>query len=90
MTSILRPCGPAPPAAIYSDVASAFAAFQAHTKANGYALRQRDSRLFRTLFVCDRAGKYNARGKQKDIHSSKRRQNTGSKKYECPMRVALV
>ena len=47
-------------------------------------------KLFRVLFVCDRAGKYDSRGKQKDIHSSRRRQNTSSKRCDCPIRVTLV
>ena len=55
MTSISQPCGPAPPAAIYSDIATGFAACQAHAKANGYALKQQDTKPFRALFVWDRA-----------------------------------
>ena len=87
---ISQPCGPAPPAAVYCDIPTGFTALQAHAKANGYALRQRDVKPFRVLYICDRAGKYDSRGKHKDIDSSKKRPNTGSKKCGCQMRVTLI
>ncbi|CZT47497.1 uncharacterized protein RSE6_08066 [Rhynchosporium secalis] len=65
MTSDPQACGPAPPIAIYSDTTTGFTACQAHAKANGYAFKQQDNRPFRALFVCDRAGKYDPRGKTK-------------------------
>ena len=83
-------CGPAPFAAVYSDIGTGFAACQAHAKVNGYAFKTQDIKPFRALFVCDHAGKYDPRGKQKDVHFSKRRQNTGSKKCGCKMRVVLL
>ena len=84
-----EPCGPAPPAAVYSDLSIGFTAIQAHARANGYAFMQRDTRPHRTLFVCDREGKYRPKGKQVDAHSARKRLNTGSKKCGCRMRVAL-
>jgi hypothetical protein len=36
-------CGPAFPAAVYTDLFTAIAVIQAHTKAYGYALVKRDS-----------------------------------------------
>jgi hypothetical protein len=56
-------CGPVPPRAIYPDVLTAFAAIQAHAKAHGYAISCQDKRPKRVLFGCDRAGKYNPKGK---------------------------
>ena len=90
MDALPQACGPAPPAATYSDITTGFAAFQAHAKANGYALLQQDTKPFRALFVCDRAGKYNLKGKRPDVHPSKKRKNTGSKKCGCQMRVTLA
>ncbi|CZS93089.1 uncharacterized protein RCO7_11158 [Rhynchosporium graminicola] len=90
MASEPQACGPAPPEAIYSDIATGFAALQAHAKAHGYAFAHQDTKPFRALFVCDRAGKYNPKGKSSDIHPSKRRKNTGSKKCGCQMRVCLL
>jgi hypothetical protein len=83
-------CGPAPAAANYPDLPTTIAALQAHAKANGYALVQRDARPRRALFVCDRAGKYNPKGKKTDVHPSRKRKNTGSKKCGCMMRVSLI
>ncbi|CZT46704.1 uncharacterized protein RSE6_07178 [Rhynchosporium secalis] len=90
MASISIPCGLAPPIVIYSDIPTGFTAIQAHARAHGYALRQRNIRLFRALFVCDRAGKYDPKGKQLDVDTSKRRKNTRSKKCDCQMRVTLM
>jgi hypothetical protein len=41
------------------------------------------------VFTCDRAGKYDSKGKDPNTHSSKQRPNTGSKKCGCLMRVEL-
>ena len=90
ITSTPQACGHAPPEVFYSDIPTGFAACQAHAKANGYALKIRDTKEFRALFVCDRAGKYDSRGKQRDVHDSKRRLNTGSKKCGCKMRITLA
>jgi hypothetical protein len=46
-------------------------------------------RSTRRVFTCGRAGKYNSKGKDLNTHSSKQRQNTGSKECGCPMKVVL-
>jgi hypothetical protein len=85
---------PLPPA-IYPDPATGFIALQAHAKGHGYALFQQDKKPNKVVYTCDRAGKYDPKGKDpkgkdpkgkdpkgKDpnIHSSKQRTATGSKK----------
>tara|TARA_R110002060_G_scaffold34270_3_gene45128 strand:- start:418 stop:777 length:360 start_codon:yes stop_codon:yes gene_type:complete len=82
--------GPAPPKVFYNNIPTRFATCQAHAKANGYALKIRDTKEFRALFVCDRVGKYDSRGKQRNVHDSKRQLNTGSKKCGCKMRITLA
>ena len=77
------------PAANFANTATGFAALQAHAKANGYAIYRYNKSSIREVFACDRARKYDSRGKNPSTHSSKQRQGTGSKKCGCPMRVAL-
>jgi hypothetical protein len=52
-----------PPEAIYDDVDSAFTVIQAHTSEHGYTFCQHQIRSNRRVFACDRASKYDARGK---------------------------
>jgi hypothetical protein len=68
----------APPEAVYPDVDTAFTVIQAHAKENGYAFYRHDKKHSRVLHACDRAGKYNPKGKNSDTHSSKQRQSTDS------------
>ena len=82
-------CGPAPPEATYTDISTGIAAIQAYAQANGYAFRQRDKQHSRIVFVCDREGKYNHRGKNPNIHKSRQRHNTGTKKCGCLIKVAF-
>ena len=77
------------PEAVYPDPATGFAAIQAHAKAHGYALFRRTSNTTKVIYTCDRAGKYDPRGKDPNIHGSKQRKGTGSKKCGCLMRVEL-
>jgi hypothetical protein len=79
----------APPEAIYCDVDTAFGEIQAHAREHGYAICRAQIRPTRRVFTCDRAGKYNSKGKDPNTHSSKQRQNTGSKKCGCLMKVEL-
>jgi hypothetical protein len=79
----------APPEAIYDDVDSAFTEIQEHAKEHGYTFCVHQMRSTRRVFACDRAGKYNPRGKDPNTHSSKQRKRTGSKKCGCLMRVEL-
>jgi hypothetical protein len=79
----------APPEAVYPDIDTAFTAIQAHAKEHGYAFRRHQMRSNRRVFACDRAGKYDSKGKDPNTHSSKQRESTGSKKCGCLMRVEL-
>ena len=79
----------APPEAVYPDIDSVFSEIQEHAREHGYAFRRHQNRPTRRVFTCDRAGKYDSKGKDPNTHSSKQRQNTGSKKCGCLMRVEL-
>jgi hypothetical protein len=78
-----------PPEAVYLDVNTATASIQVHAKEHGYAFCQCSTRSNRLVFACDRAGKYNSKGKDPNTHSSRQRQSTGSKKCGCLMKVEL-
>ncbi|RKF64652.1 hypothetical protein GcC1_130013, partial [Golovinomyces cichoracearum] len=73
MSSLLS-CGPPPPAAIYPDIT--------HAKDNGYAFIARDRKPTRVLYLCDRAGKYDNKGKKAGVNESNRRRQTSSKKTD--------
>jgi hypothetical protein len=79
----------APPEAIYPDVDSAFSEIQEHAREHGYALFRYYRKPSRVVFTCDRAGRYDSKGKDASTHSSKQRKKTGSKKCECLMKVEL-
>jgi hypothetical protein len=72
----LRP----PSEAIYASVDSALTAIQVRAKANGYVFSRVTTRPSRVIFACDRAGKYDSRGKDPATDASRRRKGTGSKK----------
>ena len=78
-----------PPEAIYATQEAAFTAIQAHAKDNGYVFKKRGKTASRVVFTCDRAGKYDPKGKDPAIHKSKQRKVTGSKMYGCLMMVEL-
>lgn len=78
-----------PSEASYTSVDTAFIAIQAHAKAHGYAFARVTTRPSRVIFACDRAGKYDPRGKDLATNTSKRRKGTGSKKCGCLMKVEL-
>jgi hypothetical protein len=78
-----------PNEAIYDSVDTAFTAIQAHAKASGYALSRVTTRPSRVIFTCDRAGKYDSRGKDSATNISKRRNGTSSKKCGCLMKLEL-
>jgi hypothetical protein len=82
-------CGPAPAEAIYPDLTTAFTAIQEHAKANGYAFYRHDRKPNRAVFRCDRAGKYDSKGKNPNTDPSKQRSSSGSKKCGCKMGVEL-
>jgi hypothetical protein len=79
----------APPEAIYPDIDTAFTKLQEHAEEHGYAFFRYFRKPTRVYFACDRARKYDSRGKDPDTHSSKQRKNTGSKKCGCPMKLVL-
>jgi hypothetical protein len=79
----------APPEAIYPDPNTAFTAIQLHAKQHGYAFFRFSSKPSRIVFACDRAGKYDSRGKDPHTDESKQRKKTGSKKCGCLMKVAI-
>jgi len=79
----------APPPAAYPDLATGFTAIQANAKQHGYALFREDAKPNRVVFVCDRAGKYDPKGKNSTIHTLKQRKNTASKKCDYLMKVVL-
>ena len=80
----------APPEAIYSTKEALLSAIQAHGRDNGYAIAIRSTQKNRILYDCDRAGTYQSKGKKPTTHSSRQRNNTGSKKCGCKMRVAGI
>ena len=82
-------CGPPPSEATYSDLTTAFSTIQEHAKCNGYAPFKRDVKPSRVVCVCDRYGRPQTKGKDPKIHESRKRQNTGSKKCNCTIKVAL-
>jgi hypothetical protein len=82
-------CGPAPAAAIYPDLTTAFTAIQEHAKANGYAFYRHDKKPNRAVFRCDRAGRYNSKGMNPNTDPARQRSTTGSKKCGCKMGVEL-
>ena len=59
-----------PPEAIYPDPEAVFTAIQADAKDNGYAFKKRGKRASRLVFTCDRAGKYDPKGKDPAVHKS--------------------
>jgi hypothetical protein len=80
----------APPEAIYNTKDALFSAIQAHARNNGYAITTRSTKQNRILFDCDRASAYQSKGKNPNTHPSRQRNNTGTKKCGCKMRVAGV
>jgi len=85
--SSLQPLGLPFPIAKSNSPEALFAALQAHARANGFAIMQRSKTPTRYLWDCDKGGQYNAKGKNADVHPSKRRRETGTKKTGCRYRV---
>jgi hypothetical protein len=83
-----QPLGPPFSAAVYTSHQALFADLQAHACANGFALVLKyikPNKASPTLFCwnCDKAGKYNNKGKNPQVDPSRQRTNTGSKKTGC-------
>ncbi|RFU34331.1 hypothetical protein B7463_g2029, partial [Scytalidium lignicola] len=80
------PCGPAPPEALYTDLPTLFASIQAFARKNGYAFFIRRKLPKRVVYMCDRSGNYQSKGKKDSVHFSKQRKSA-TKKCNCKMRV---
>jgi hypothetical protein len=78
-----------PPEAIYPDPDTAFAAIQVYAKDQGYTFKKDSNRSNKRVYSCDRAGKYDPRGKDPAVHKSKQRMSTGSKKCRYLIIVEL-
>jgi hypothetical protein len=52
-------------------------AIQAYAEQHGYLVFKRDTRPNKLVYACDRAGKYDPKGKNSAVHASKQRKNTG-------------
>ncbi|RFU29347.1 hypothetical protein B7463_g6990, partial [Scytalidium lignicola] len=85
----MAPCGPAPPEDFYPDIDQLYNSIQAFAKINGYAFSRRDKKAKRVVFICDRGGPYNPKGKKAGIDPSKQRQ-TATKKSNCQMKIAAI
>ena len=77
------------PEAIYPNPDIAFTAAQLYASQHGYALSKHDKKPSRVVFICNRAGQYNSKGKDLNTHKSKQRQFTGLKKCGCLMKVEV-
>jgi hypothetical protein len=93
MPSIARPgpLGPLPPAAVtYTDLPTLKTAYAGHARENGYALTIQTSSPTRLIYRCSKSGKYNTKGKDKDMGPLKRRRNTGTIKTDCPFTLSCA
>jgi hypothetical protein len=54
----------APPEALYPDLDTAYKAIQQHARGHGYAVKKAYKKPSRMVLTCDRAGKYDAKGKK--------------------------
>jgi hypothetical protein len=87
-------CGPPPPTATYPDIETAFQAIEAHAQENGYAVyicdRQPPKKpTTRVTLCCDKGPDSYRDSKKLDVHETKRRKNTGTKKCGCKFRVEI-
>lgn len=76
-----------PPEAQYTSRELAFQAVLTHARHHGYAVFKHSTKPERLVIACDRAGKYDPRGKDPEVHKSRQRKDTGTKKCGCLMRV---
>jgi len=87
-------CGPPPPMATYPDIDTAFQAINAHAGPNRYAVYIRDRQppkkpTTRVTVCCDKGLDEYRDSKKPDVHQTKRRKNTGTKKCSCKFRVEI-
>ena len=81
---LLAPLGGPINEAVYSDLATAKAALQAHARGNGYAISVESLTKRRAFYKCSKRGKYNAKCKDPFIHLSRQRPNASTMKTDCP------
>jgi hypothetical protein len=81
------PLGPLLPAVTYADLPTLKAACIGHARENSYALTIETSSPTRLIYRCSMSGKYNPKGKDKNIDLSKHCHNTGTIKTDCLFRL---
>jgi len=81
------PLGPLFDEAVYKDFATIKAALQEHARINGFAISVHSSREQRAIFKCTKGGKYDDRGKDLTVHTSRQRRNTSTIKTNCKYQV---
>src|SRR5436190_18488492 len=87
LTTQPGPLGVLPPEVTYEDISSMKAALKDHARENGYALTILTSGPRRIVYKCSKSGKYDPKGKDKNMDKSKQRHNTGTTKTDCPFRL---
>jgi hypothetical protein len=81
------PLGILPPEVTYADKEILKAAMKDHGRSNGYAIKIETSDKNRVIYKCSKSGKYDSKGKGKDVDELKRCRNTGTIKTDCPFSV---
>jgi hypothetical protein len=81
------PLGPPFGEAVFKDFATIKAALQEHARINGFAISVHSSREQRAIFKCTKGGKYDDRGKDPTVHTSRQRRNTSTIKTDCKYQV---
>ena len=75
---------------VYVSATALLAAYQAHAYNKGYGVvlnaKNKNKEGARVIYMCDKGGKPRDR-KNEDLHPSKKRPNTGSRKTDCPYRI---
>ncbi|KAI0996833.1 hypothetical protein K3495_g11349 [Podosphaera aphanis] len=74
----------------YESLERLLAAYQSHAHGKGYGVvlnaKNKIKEGQRIIYICDKGGKAQDR-KKKDLHPSKKRKNTGSRKTNCPSQI---
>ncbi|KAI1007435.1 hypothetical protein K3495_g789 [Podosphaera aphanis] len=78
------------PDAEYESLERLLAAYQSQAYGKGYGVvlnaKNKNKEGQRIIYMCDKGGKAQDR-KKKDLHPSKKRKNTGSRKTNCHFRI---
>lgn len=69
---ILAPLGEPFPEAIYTNPSAVKAALTDHARVNGYGIKVDSSTARRVIYQCAKGGKYDDKGKDLEVHESKR------------------